>query len=132
MNTNKSVNKPWGISDKHMNRYGKIWSELDFELDNAISSHQFRNDPLNTNIGNLKVCGKTIPMKYKHLISAVNIITEQSKAIYFEKPDKSEKFGINIGNHDFYLKKHEVGKLAETLEDTADIIMKTYKLGLYL
>lgn len=132
MKTNISVNKPWGISDKHMKRYGKIWGELDFELDSKVTSHQFRNDPLNTVIGNLKICGKTIPMKYKQLLSAVNIISDQSKAIYFEKPDKSEKFGISIGNREFYLKKHEVGKLAETLEDTADIINKSYQLGLYL
>ena len=132
MNKTNSVNKPWGISDKHVARYGKTWSNIDFELDAKISSFQFRNDPLNTPVGNLMIGGRTIPMNYKQLLYAVNIIVDQSKAIYFEKPTKLEKFGITIENQDFYLKKHEVGKLADTLEDTVDIINKTYQLGLYL
>ena len=55
---NKSVNKPWAISDKYRERYGKIWSEMDFEINPKISTYQFRNDPLNINVGDLKVCGK--------------------------------------------------------------------------
>ena len=129
---NKSVNKPWAISDKYKNKYGRIWSDMDFEINPKISTYQFKNDPLNINIGELKICGKTIPMKYKQLLSAVNIISEQAKAVYFEKPEKWEKFAINVLNQELYLKKHEVGKLSETLNDTADIITKTYELGLYL
>ena len=129
---NKSVNNPWAISDKFKERYGKIWSEMDFELNPKISSYQFRNDPLNTIVGELKICGKTIPMKYKQLLSAVSTSSDQAKAVYFEKAKKWETFSIIISNQELYLKKHEVGKLAETLEDTAEIIVKTYELGLYL
>ena len=129
---NKSVNQPWAISDKYKNKYGRIWSDMDFEINPRISTYQFKNDPLNINVGELKICGKTIPMKYKQLLSAVNTTSDQAKAVYFEKPEKWEKFAINVVNQELYLKKHEVGKLAETLEDTADIIAKTYELGLYL
>ena len=128
----KSVNKPWAISDKYRNKYGSIWSDMDFEINPKISTYQFKNDPLNTNIGELKICGKTIPMQYKQLLSAANVTADSAKAVYFEKPEKWEKFAINVLNQELYLKKHEIGKLAETLEDTADIIIKTYELGLYL
>ncbi len=128
----KSVNKPWAISDKYRNKYGVIWSDMDFEINPKISTYQFKNDPLNTNVGVLKICGKTIPMQYKQLLSAANVTADSAKAVYFEKPEKWEKFAINVLNQELYLKKHEIGKLAETLEDTAEIISKSYELGLYL
>ena len=128
----KSVNKPWAISDKYRNKYGVIRSDMDFEINPKISTYQFKNDPLNTNVGVLKICGKTIPMQYKQLLSAANITADSAKAVYFEKPEKWEKFAINVLNQELYLKKHEIGKLAETLEDTTEIISKSYELGLYL
>jgi len=128
----KSVNKPWAISDKYRNKYGVIWSDMDFEINPKISTYQFKNDPLNTNVGVLKICGKTIPMQYKQLLSAANTTADSAKAVYFEKPEKWEKFAINVLNQELYLKKHEIGKLAETLEDTTEIIAKSYELGLYL
>tara|TARA_R110002012_G_scaffold52060_1_gene133911 strand:+ start:1572 stop:1964 length:393 start_codon:yes stop_codon:yes gene_type:complete len=128
----KSVNKPWAISDKYRNKYGVIWSDMDFEINPKISTYQFKNDPLNTNVGVLKICGKTIPMQYKQLLSAANVTADSAKAVYFEKPEKWEKFAINVLNQELYLKKHEIGKLAETLEDTTEIISKSYELGLYL
>ncbi len=128
----KSVNKPWAISDKYRNKYGSIWSDMDFEINPKISTYQFKNDPLNTNVGVLKICGKTIPMQYKQLLSAANVTADSAKAVYFEKPEKWEKFAINVLNQELYLKKHEIGKLAETLEDTTEIISKSYELGLYL
>ena len=80
----------------------------------------------------LKFVGKTISMKYRQLLSAANTTADQAKAVYFEKPEKWERFSINVANQELYLKKHEVGKLAETLQDTAEIIGKSYELGLYL
>ena len=37
----KSVNKPWAISDKYRNKYGVIWSDMDFEINPKISTYQF-------------------------------------------------------------------------------------------
>ena len=71
-------------------------------------------------------------MQYKQLLSAANVTADSAKAVYFEKPEKWEKFAINVLNQELYLKKHEIGKLAETLEDTTEIISKSYELGLYL
>ena len=99
-----SVNQPWAISDKYKERYGKIWSEMDFEINNHISNYHFRNDPLNTDAGTLLVCGKKIPMKH-------------------------ERFAIEFGNNTLVLKKHEIGKLSETLQDSVETIMKSYQLG---
>ena len=96
----KSVNKPWAISDKYRNKYGVIWSDMDFEINPKISTYQFKNDPLNTNVGVLKICGKTIPMQYKQLLSAANVTADSAKAVYFEKPEKWEKFAINVLNQE--------------------------------
>jgi len=45
---------------------------------------------------------------------------------------KDETVSINIFNNTFYLKKHEIGRLAQTISDSCDTIMKSYRLGLYL
>ena len=62
-----SINHPWAISDKFKKRYGKIWSEMDFEVA-KISNHYFRSDPMNTIVGTLHICGQKISLKYKHLL----------------------------------------------------------------
>ena len=130
MNSNySSVNQPWAISDKYKERYGKIWSEMDFEINNRISNYHFRNDPLNTDAGTLLVCGKKIPMKYKQLLSTSTIVREYATAVYFDRPGKHERFAIEFGNNTLVLKKHEIGKLSETLQDSVETIMKSYQLG---
>ena len=126
---NSSINQPWAISDKFKTRYGKIWSEMDFEINNNISNYHFRNDPLNTPVGVLYVCGKQIKMKYKQLLSAANVVSEYANAVYFNKPSKDQRFAIEFGDNTLILKKHEVGKLSQTLQDSADIIIKSYQLG---
>ena len=124
-----SVMQPWAISDKFKEKYGKIWSEMDFELNKQISGQQFKRDPASVNVGTLKVCGKKILMNYKQLLSANNIVGEYADTVYFHRPKKDDRFAIEFGNNTLILKKHEVGRLAETLNDSADIIAKSYQLG---
>ena len=126
-----SINHPWAISDKFKKRYGKIWSEMDFEVA-KISNHYFRSDPMNTIVGTLHICGQKISLKYKHLLSAANTAEDNANAVYFQRADKDDKFAIEILNKTFILKKHEIGKLSETLNDSLQSIQVGYQIGTYL
>ena len=128
-----SINQPWAISEKHRERYGNIWSEMDFKVNNKLTSHTFRNDPMNAEVGVLELAGQKMKLKYRTLLSYANTVAELSKAAYFEKGiSKHDKFVVSLGTKEFYLQKHEIGKLAETLVESADCISKSYQLGLYL
>ena len=65
----KSINQPWAISEKYAQRYGDLWTNLDFVFNDKISADNFKTDPLNTEIGNLSVAGQQIMMRYKDLLS---------------------------------------------------------------
>ena len=119
-----SINHPWGISDKFKKRYGKIWSEMDFEVA-KISNYHFKQDPMNTIVGTMFLCGQHITMKYKHLISSANSIQGYAQAAYFEKAEKDTK-------KPFILKKHEIGRLSQTLADSLHTINVGYQIGSYL
>ena len=127
-----SINHPWGISEKYANRYGKIWSEMDFIINNKLTNYLFKTDPMNALVGTLHICGKKIPIRYKRLMSLTTTISQYADAVYFEKPEKHEKFMIELGNIELYLKKHEIGKLAQTLSDALTAVVRSYELGLYL
>ena len=34
-----SINQPWAISEKHKSKYGRIWSEMDFEVAEIRNYH---------------------------------------------------------------------------------------------
>ena len=65
----KTVNQSWAIPKKLIDRYGKTWAEIDFEINPKLSNYMFRNDPLNTIVGTLVLCNKRISLKYKQLIN---------------------------------------------------------------
>jgi hypothetical protein len=46
--------------------------------------------------------------------------------------DKDDKFAIEILNKTFILKKHEIGKLSQTLNDSIQSIQVGYQIGTYL
>jgi hypothetical protein len=39
---------------------------------------------------------------------------------------------VDVKGYTFSLRKHEIGKLAQTLTDALEVSMKKYELGLYL
>ena len=127
-----TVNQSWAIPEKFAKRYGKIWAELDFEINPKLSNYSFRNDPLNTVVGTLLLCGKKIPLKYKQLVNGVTSMDNYLAEIQLNSVKKDETVTINIFNDIFYLKRHEITKLAQTISDSCDTIMKSYRLGLYL
>ena len=126
-----SVNQPWSISEKAIKRYGKIWANTDFVMQN-IRESQFKNDPMNTKVGTLYVGTSKIPMKFKNVISEATKLFNTLDTLYTYRKDKSRKFEISIMNKNFVLSQLEIRKVAETLETAAEIIPKGYQLGLYL
>ena len=128
----KTVNQSWATPDKLIKRYGKTWAELDFEINPSISNYAFKNNPLDTIVGTLVLDRKRIPLKYKQLVNSITAMEYYISEIHFNKPEKDEKLEVSIFNNTFYLKKHEITKLFQTITDSCDTIMKSYKLGLYL
>ena len=128
----RTINQSWAIPEKFIERYGKTWAELDFEINPKLSNYAFRNDPLNTVVGVLLICGKRIPLKYKQLVKSVTVIDQYISDLHFNKVKKDETVAVNLFNNTFYLKRHEITKLSETITDSCDTIMKSYRLGIYL
>lgn len=126
-----SINQPWGISEKFVQRYGAVWANTDFVM-NDIYESQFRSEPLETKVGTLSVGNTKISFKYKYLISEATRIKQLVAGMYALKPSKDQKFHIEISNKEFTLRKHEIAKIAETLELAVDVIQRKYQLGLYL
>lgn len=128
----KTINQSWAIPDNFKEKYGRIWSELDFELNPKLSNYAFNNDPMNTIVGTLILDRKRISVKYKQLLGAVSTMQQYASELFFAKLSKTDTMEVTIFNNTFYLRKHEINKLAETIHDSCDTIMKSYKLGLYL
>ena len=58
-----SINHPWAISDKFRNKYGNLWADLDFVFHLKLSKDNFKTDPMNVTIGDLKIGNQSIPMR---------------------------------------------------------------------
>ncbi len=127
-----SINHPWGISEKYKNRYGEIWTNLDFVFEPKISAENFKTDPMNCLIGHLHIFNQKIAMRYKDLISYEKSVNTCTENVYSIKPTKEEVFPVDIKGQTMMLRKHELGKLSQTLSDALTIAMRSYELGLYL
>jgi hypothetical protein len=128
----KSINQPWAISEKYAQRYGELWTNLDFVFNDKISAENFKTDPLNTEIGNLTVAGQQIKMRYKDLLSYAKQLETFSLNVYASRPQKTDVFHVEIKGRSFMLAKHDIGKLAETLNEAAHSSFSAYEIGLYL
>ena len=126
-----SINQPWAISEKFVQRYGSIWANIDFVM-NDVYETQFRTEPMEVKVGSLFVNGEKISFRYKYLISEVSRLKQLIAGMYASKPSKEQKFHFEIANKEFVLRKHEIAKVAETLELAVDVIQRKYQLGLYL
>jgi hypothetical protein len=124
-----SINQPWAISDKQKKRYGKTWATMDFEINRNVYESTFLEDPMNVEIGSLFIAGKTIKMRYKHLLGTQQKV---SNSITERITNSNNEYVIDIANQDFTLSLIEVKKLKETLQDAINVIQKRYVMGLYL
>ena len=126
-----SINHPWAISDKIRSRYGEVWSNLDFVFLDKISKEAFKTDPLNTNIGHLHIYNQQLNMTYKDLINYSKTIRIATNEAYVNG-DKHSIFNVRVKSQTFTLTRHELAKLADTLEESHESAMRAYELGLYL
>lgn len=124
-----SINQPWAISEKQKKRYGKTWATMDFEINRNVYESTFNEDPMNVEIGSLFLAGKTIKMRYKHLIGTFQKV---SSAISDNHTNSDNNYVIDIANQNFELSLIETKKLKETLQDSLSVIQKRYAMGLYL
>jgi len=127
-----SINQPWAISDDFRNRYGNTWADLDFTVESKISAENFKTDPMNCTIGHLNIFNQRIQMCYKELIAYSKSISTFAENVYANHPGKEETFPVEIKGRTLVLRKHEIGKLAQTLSDALQVSVRSYELGLYL
>ena len=127
-----SINQPWAISEKYISRYGKLWANLDFEFNDKVTTEQFKNDPMNVEVGSLVIDGRHLDFKYKDLISFSKTVEELSMNVYSTSTSKTELFDLTIKGRPFQLMRHELGKLATTLSESVHVLARGYELGLYL
>jgi len=127
-----SINQPWAISEDYRKRYGNTWADLDFVFESKISADNFKTDPMNCTIGQLNIFNQQIKMNYKDLISYSKTVSTFAGNVYANRPGKEETFPVDVKGRIMVLRKHEIGKLAQTLSDTLDVAMRKYELGLYL
>jgi hypothetical protein len=128
----KSVNHPWAISDKYRTRYGNTWADIDFVFSDRITSDNFKTDPMATVIGNLEVCGQSLTMTYKDLISYTKSLNTQINNLYAEGVDKTETLSVTIKGREFNVKMIELSKIYSTISEAAASALKGYEIGLYL
>jgi hypothetical protein len=127
-----SINHPWGISEKHRNRYGELWANLDFVFADKISNDLFKEDPMNTHIGHLEIVNQKIKMRYKDLIFLSKNLQEKYNNMIFDKNSKDQTYPIDIKGQTFQLKRHEFSRLTETISEATESTLRGYEVGLYL
>jgi len=127
-----SINQPWAISEKYVNRYGETWANLDFIFETKISAENFKTDPMNCTIGYLNIFNQKIYMRYKDLIAYSKSVNTYAENVYANRLGKEETFPVDVKGQTMVLRKHEIGKLAQTLSDALDVSLRSYELGLYL
>jgi hypothetical protein len=126
-----SINHPWAISEKYQERYGAVWSTLDFVFADKSSEENFKTDPMNTVIGNLEIFNQSIKMTYKDLINYSKSIRILMDEVYVSG-NRTDVHDVKIKSQTFSLKRHELRKLSETLSDANTSSLRAYELGLYL
>lgn len=127
-----SINQPWAISENYIKRYGETWAKLDFVFEEKISADNFKTDPMNCTIGQLNIFNQHIHMRYKDLIAYAKSVSTFAGNVYANKPGKDATFPVELKGRTLVLRKHEIGKLAQTLSDALDVALRKYELGLYL
>ena len=127
-----SINQPWAISEKYASRYGELWANLDFQINDRITNKQFKEDPMNTEVGNLHIDNRTLDLKYKDVLGYAKSADEMYNNIRELGSYAPAINEFSIKGRVFQLKKHEVSKLASTLNETAQVLSRKYELGLYL
>ena len=86
-------------------------------------------------MGNAQSIQKINYEDVQHVIKNTEIyvlINTLSENVYAQRPKQDDVFYVDVKGYTFSLRKHEIGKLAQTLTDALEVSMKKYELGLYL
>jgi hypothetical protein len=118
----------WGLDSINVGAF----ETANFIFENKISAENFKTDPMNCLIGRLNIANQNIHMYYKDLIVYAKELDKQSNNVYMQRPGKEETFPIEIKGRTFIIRKHEIGKLAQTINDALLVSLRGYELGLYL
>jgi hypothetical protein len=97
-----SINQPWAVSDNFRKRYGNTWADLDFVFNNKISAEVFKEDPMNTEIGQLEIFNQKIILRYKDLIKLSKSLSEMYARVVSEKPSKDFAYNVEIKSFSFH------------------------------
>ena len=65
--TVKTVNQSWAIPESMIERYGRNWATIDFEINPRLSNYAINNDPLNVVVGQICLCNKKLDASLKQL-----------------------------------------------------------------
>jgi hypothetical protein len=125
-----SINHPWGISQKMKDRMGSTWADMDFEINDRLSTHNMKENLMDQSVGNLYISNIYIKMKYKDLLTINKQLKKHVNHSY--NSDIEEKFPVDIKSHTLLLNKKEIQRLEETIHITISSLLKKYQLGLYL
>lgn len=127
----KSINQPWAISEKYQQRYGQVWSTMDFIFQEKISEQNFKTDPMNTVIGDLCIYNQKLSLTYKDIINYSKTVQTVCDEAYVSGT-KADVYDVRIKSQTFSLQRHELRKLSETLTESLIVSVRAYELGLYL
>jgi len=130
--TVKTVNQSWAIPNSMIERYGRNWATIDFEINPRLSNYAINNDPLNVVVGQICLCNKKLDVSLKQLKILKTMLEHTIVDIQLLHSDKSKEIEVMILNKPFYLKSREITRLYETINDSIDTIQKSYRIGLYL
>jgi len=125
-----SINHPWGISQKMKDRMGSTWADMDFEINDRLSTHNMKENLMDQSVGNLYISNIYIKMKYKDLLTINKQLKKHVNHSY--NSDIEQKFPVDIKSHTLLLNKKEIQRLEETIHITISSLLKKYQLGLYL
>ena len=123
-----SLNQPWAISDKHRERYGNTWADIDFEF-KQVSEKKFQDEPYSTVVGTLSVANQHVDVTMKDLVNIQNNLKNMIP----------ESIALPISTHEVRIKTAyvhlnvtEMNRVYETVDDAITSIQRKYQLGLYL
>ena len=61
------INNTAAYNEKYVRRYGKLFSSIDFEINENVSEELFKSQPEKPVIGKLMIGGKTFDVTYQEL-----------------------------------------------------------------
>ena len=75
------VNNAFGYDKKRANRMGKLYSTIDFNINDKISSTLFSSVPEKPIVGELEIGGKSFKVTYQEIDAIMSTLQEAKRAV---------------------------------------------------